>query len=385
MENLILKLSNQDIEKELHAINFDESYISVAKNKYKGCSYKLFGLKPHEANILKQLCLSLGFDCAVDKNTVTCKCEYTNAIIFASIAQLKKLSKKLKIQPFRLKKVSKLIEELLSDTIEPMVLSDRIFDWKKPYIMGIVNVTPDSFSDGGLYFNIEKAYKHVNELIEQGADIIDIGGESTRPNAIPVPTEEEIKRTIPLIEKIRKNNIKIPISIDTRNYATAKAAIEAGANIINDVSMLNDNNLLNYVNELNLPIIIMHSNKVPAISNDFTINDPIEEIYFSLHEKIKMIRHKNSIIDVGIGFGKSENTNFELLKRTEEFKTLKRPVLAGISRKSFMQNAFNLSCEETDIPTALYTAILALKGVNIHRVHNVKLAKEFLTYSNLLL
>lgn len=381
-ENIIIKYADKNILKELNSIKFDSSYINYAVNKYKGECIKVFNLRPYEANILKQICLSLGFDCAVSRDTVTCKCEFTDCIIFASVSQLSKLTEKLNTQPFKLKNLANELDLLINDKLESLVLKNKIYDWSKPYIMGILNVTPDSFSDGGKYNNVELAVKHAEQLIADGADIIDIGGESTRPNADSVSIEEEINRVIPVIKNIRNKNIDIPISIDTRNYETAKLAIEAGADIINDVSGLDyDKNLYDFVCSNNIPCIIMHSDKVPAVSNDYTSSDIVEDIYFSIKNKINKLlsdgfSKSNIIIDVGIGFGKSQSSNFELLKRMNEFTSLKVPMLLGISRKSFIRNNFNLSCEDADIPTALYSSMISC--INIHRVHNVKLTKKYI-------
>lgn len=384
MENIVVKKLSNNIKKELESISFDSSYVSVAVDKYEGNSYKLFGLKAYEANILKQLCLSLGFDCAVSKDTVTCKCEYTDAVIFASNSQIKKLVKKLRLQPFRLKNLADSLSEIVNHKFSHLIIRNFIFDWSRPYIMGIVNATPDSFSDGGKYNPVEQALM----LIKDGADVIDIGGESTRPDADILSAEEEINRVIPVIKAIREKNNDVVISIDTRNYLTAKAAIESGADIINDVSGLDyDVQLYNYVLTNNIPVIIMHSDSVPAVNSDYIQSDIVEEVYFSLKQKIDKLvlsgfDKKNIILDVGIGFGKSKNSNFELLKRIDEFTTLGIPILLGISRKSFIRNEFNIDCSDADVPTALYSSLLS--NVNIHRVHNVKLTKKYLDYASLL-
>lgn len=389
MENIFVKTVKNNIKEELNSVGFESVYIDEASKKYKGQCYKIYNLKPYEANILKQLCLSLGFDCGVNRETITCKCEKTNAIIFATDKQLTLLIKKLRVQPFKLKFLADELEKLTNKKLIELKIQNKVFDWSRPYIMGIVNVTPDSFSDGGNYYDTNIAYNHALQLIKDGADIIDIGGESTRPNANTVTTEDEIKRVVPLIIMIRENNIDIPISIDTRNYKTAKAAIEAGADIVNDVSGLDyDENLMKYVARNNLPVIIMHSDKVPASSDNFTNNDTVEEVYISLKNKIDKLLNlnfdrKNIIIDVGIGFGKSAETNFELLKRMEEFESLGCPILLGISRKSFIRNTFNCNFDDSDNVTALYSSMV--KGVNIHRVHNPALTKKYINYSSKLL
>ncbi len=374
MKEIIVKKASKDILSELELIKFDSSYLSVASNKYFGSCYKIFNLKAHEANILKQLCLSLGFDCAVSRDTVMCSCEYTDALIFATNSQIDKLKKKLLIQPFRLKQLAGCFQNV-------------DIQYQHPKVMGILNVTPDSFSDGGKYNTIDKAVEQAIKLVEDGADIIDIGGESTRPEAQPITIAEELNRVIPVIKAIREKGIVVPVSIDTRNYVTAKAAIEAGANIINDVSGLDyDKNLFDYVVSNNIPVVVMHSDKVPANDNDFSTNI-VEEVYFSLNKKINLLLEKgmskeNIIADVGIGFGKSKEANFQLLKRLDEFTSLGVKLLLGISRKSFIRNQFDINCDEADIPTAMYSAMLPF--VSIHRVHNVKLTKQYLSYASLL-
>ena len=385
MCDIFVKKANIDIQKELKSISFDESYLNVATNKYSGILYKIFNLKPHEANILKQLCLSLGFDCAVSRETIMCKCETTDALIFATKAQINKLIKKLNQQPFRLKELANCLKEQKELILSPLKIRNNILDWSHPYVMGIVNVTPDSFSDGGEYNPNEQVVK----LIEDGADIIDIGGESTKPNAEPITIDEEISRVIPVINYIREQGFNIPISVDTRNYMTAKLAIEAGADIINDVSGLDyDSKLFDYVVKNNIPTIVMHSDKIPANSSDFTSGDIVEEVYFSLKNKIdKLVQagmdRKNIIIDVGIGFGKSKESCFELLKRLDEFTSLNQPILLGISRKSFIRNEFDLAITKADYPTALYSAMLPC--VNIHRVHSVYMTKKYLEFASKIL
>ena len=382
MNEIFVKKASLDICNELNSIGFDSTYIDIAKNKYSGKLYKIYNLKPHEANILKQLCLSLGFDCAVSRETIMCTCETTNALIFATTNQINKLIKKLSIQPFRLQELATCLKQQKSLNLEPLKLRNNTFDWTHPYVMGIVNATPDSFSDGGEYNPIEQVVK----LIEDGADIIDIGGESTKPNAEFVSVDEEIKRVIPVIDEVRKRGINIPISVDTRNYKTAKLAIEAGADVINDVSALeHDIELFNYVVKNNIPTIIMHSDKVPACSDNFTNSDIVEEVYFSLKNKIdKLIDagmdRSNIIIDVGIGFGKSKDACFELLKRMSEFTSLQQPILLGISRKSFIRNEFDLPISKADYPTALYSAMLPC--VNVHRVHSVYMTKKYLEFAS---
>ena len=391
MKEIIVKYANENIYKELCDVGFDTAYLSHAVNKYQGNAIKITNLKPHEANILKQLCLSLGFDCAVNRETITCKCEYTDCIIFASVSGYKKLTEKLKKQPFRLKELSGKIEDSINNILSPVLIRNFLFDWKRPYIMGILNATPDSFSDGGDYYDPKSALERALIMIDEGADIIDIGGESTRPNALFISPDEEMHRIIPILKLIRKKNINIPISIDTRNFVTAKAAFDEGADIINDVSGLEYNKkLFDFVCKQDLPVVIMHSDKLPAVNKNFVDSDIVVDIYKDLFNKIDNIvkaghSKKSVIADAGFGFGKAKEGCFELLKRYDEFISLGVPLLAGISRKSFIRNEFDINCEEADLPTALYSALLSVKGINIHRVHNVKLTKQLLDFASKLI
>ncbi len=250
---------------------------------------------------------------------------------------------------------------------------------KKTYIMGVLNVTPDSFSDGGLFFNEKKAVEHAHRLIEEGADIIDIGGESTRPGSEPVPVEEEIRRTIPVIKAISRE-IKVPISIDTYKSEVAKHALDAGASIVNDISGLRfDPEMPKVVAEYGVPVIIMHIKGRPKDMQQSTVYEAlIPEIMDYIRASILLARNfgileDRIIIDPGIGFGKTFEHNLEIIKNLKEFTLLGRPVAVGVSRKAFIGKILG------DVPpserlegTASAVAISIFNGANIIRVHDVK-------------
>ncbi len=277
-------------------------------------------------------------------------------------------------------------------------------------VMGILNVTPDSFYDGGKYDDLESALNHARKMIEDGADIIDIGGESTRPDSGYVTADEEIRRVIPVIKELSKETHK-PISIDTYKAEVADKAIEAGAQIINDISGLQaDNEMVRVVAANNTPIIIMHIKGQP---HDFLKNpiydDLIPEIILFFKKKIDFavksgIADNNIIIDPGIGFGKTPLHNLEILKRLSELKCLNRPVMIGTSHKSFISSILKiseparlrphsllaqassggrsggeegLSKDNSQLVGTLVTLVIAImKGVNIVRVHDVKEAVQ---------
>jgi dihydropteroate synthase len=252
------------------------------------------------------------------------------------------------------------------------------FDFsRKTYIMGILNVTPDSFSDGGLYFDEAHAIKRAHEMVEEGADIIDVGGQSTRPGSEPVSVEEELRRTIPVIKALSKE-IKVPISIDTYRAQVAKEALDAGASIVNDISGLRfDAEMPAVVSKYNVPVIIMHIKGTPR---DMQINPTYEalipEIMDYLREGIRLAEDAGIdkiIIDPGIGFGKTFDHNLEIIKNLHEFTLLGKPVLIGPSRKAFIGKILG------DVPpserlegTAAVIAVSILNGANIIRVHDVK-------------
>ena len=261
-------------------------------------------------------------------------------------------------------------------------------DWclnpkRETLVMGIVNVTPDSFSDGGKFFSPEDAISHASKLISQGADIIDIGGESTRPGAEQVSETEELNRVIPVIEKIRDENPKILISIDTTKALVAKHAIEVGADIINDVSGFSfDNNMIETVARFNVPIIIMHMKGNPQnMQLNPEYKDVINEVLDFFKKKIKVaiqsgINRRMIILDPGIGFGKTVENNFELLSRLNEFNVLELPIMIGPSRKSFIGITLDLPPEDRIEGTAAAVSAGVMNGATIVRVHDVKSMKR---------
>ena len=261
-------------------------------------------------------------------------------------------------------------------------------DWclnpkRETLVMGIVNVTPDSFSDGGKFFSPEVAISHASKLITQGADIIDIGGESTRPGAEQVSESEELKRVIPVVEKIRTDNPTILISIDTTKASVAKHAVEAGADIINDVSGLSfDNNMIDIVESFNIPVVIMHMKGNPQnMQLNPEYKDIVNEILDFFKMKIKIaiqsgINRSMIILDPGIGFGKTVEHNFELLSRLNEFNVLELPIMIGPSRKSFIGITLDLPPEDRVEGTAAAVSAGVMNGASIVRVHDVKSMKR---------
>jgi len=252
----------------------------------------------------------------------------------------------------------------------------------RTHIMGILNITPDSFSDGGLYLDTEKAVEHALRLADDGADIIDVGGESTRPYSQRVPLEEELKRVIPVIEGIRRYS-DIPISIDTYKAEVAKRAIDAGASIVNDITALRGDPLMaEVVRDRQVPLVLMHMKGDPSNMQDNpTYDNLMEEISLFLKERAQYaisrgISEEKVIVDPGIGFGKTFEHNLEIINRLGILQELGYPILIGTSRKRFLGEILDKEPMERDIGTMATVTAAILNGANIVRVHNVKMAKD---------
>ncbi len=276
------------------------------------------------------------------------------------------------------------IDNYLNFNEKEFLLGNRKIKYNEPLIMGILNVTPDSFSDGGKYFNPEFAVEHAIQLIEDGADIIDVGGESTRPGAEIVSEVDELKRVIPVIQGIKRIKKDSIISIDTTKSKVAEESLNAGAEIINDISGLTfDEKISELAAKHNAGVVIMHIKGDPkTMQVKPTYSDVTAEIYDHLYkqtENAKSAGVKNIFIDPGIGFGKTIENNYELISRINDFKSLGYPILIGISRKSFLGKTLGLDVNDRDAATVVTEAISLMKGVSIIRTHNVKYAKQLKT------
>lgn len=364
MQNFVIKnLVTENIEAELEKIGFDISYRKRACDKFQYKTLKIFDLTIPQANILKQTALTVGADCGVHREVLTNKIEKTDAILGGSISQLKKICEKLEHQPFSLKKLA----ENILEQISPYKRTTKL--------VGILNITPDSFSDGGQFFNPDNAIKHLNQLIEDGADMIDIGAESTKPFAEAVSTKEQIERLRPIL----KNLPNVPISIDTRSSEVAMFALDQGIKTINDISGLNyDPKMTEVIAKYNAEIIIQHSTEKTEDKPIYA--DVVEEVYLGLLAKIETAKEKGInkiIIDPGICFGKTQQESLEILNRIEEFHSLKHPIMVGISRKSILGLP---ESNDNILKDSLSAAISypLLKEVDYLRVHNIKLHKQLL-------
>ena len=358
------------IKKEISSVGFDESYINSAIKKHLFLSIKIFDVTPSQATIIKQAALSSGCDCAVNRGVIDCSVSFSDCILSGSLNQIEQVAKKLSNQPFSLSKLS----EVLLEQLENEKKSTH-----KTKIMGILNLTPNSFSDGGKFIQIDKAINHAIDMIEQGADIIDIGAQSTKPKADLVSVVYEIEKVVPIVTALKTAYPNVEISVDTMTLGCAKASIEAGADIINDVSFLANEEFAKICAQANKKLVIMHSRGNSKTMDELTSYDNlIDEIYKEIYQKAILAQSQGLgkekiIIDLGFGFAKTINQNYELLKSIGEFKSMGYPVLAGVSRKRFLQDTINTKePKDADLLTAIATSYLIQNEIEYVRVHNVK-------------
>ncbi len=332
-------------------------------------------VKNPAVHILKETMLSLGGDAATHRDALMDNAGPTNVLLMGNRLQLKALAKKMKLQPFGLPKFS---EELIQ-LMQAVLPRERVMTYrggemefgKKTLIMGILNVTPDSFSDGGTWFDTEKAIAHALQMEEDGADIIDVGGESTRPGHDPVDADEEMRRVLPVIEALA-GKLKIPVSIDSYKAATADAAMAAGAQIINDVwGCQADDQMATVAAKYDCPLILMH-NKTEAVYEDL-----FSEMYQFFQKSIDLAlaggcRREQIILDPGIGFGKDVDHNLAIMNKLADFKCFGMPLLLASSRKRTIGHVLDLPPEERVEGTGATVALGIARGADMVRVHDVK-------------
>ncbi len=253
-----------------------------------------------------------------------------------------------------------------------MIIGNRNFDLSgNTYIMGILNITPDSFSDGGKWNTVDRAIKHAEEMINDGADIIDVGGESTRPGHIQISSAEETDRVAPVIEKI-KQEFDIPVSVDTYKSDVAEASLKAGADLVNDIwGFLYDEKMAGIVKKYNAACCLMH-NRNQAVYNDL-IPDMINDLKKCIRKaKEAGISDDKIILDPGIGFAKTYEMNLQVMKNLDAFNSLSYPMLLGTSRKSFIRRSLDLDVDQTEEGTLVTTVMAVQNGYSFVRVHDVE-------------
>ena len=328
-------------------------------------------VQPRQAQYLKEELLSLGGECAISGLNDQDE-ERLDVVMMATLAQFRRLIDKLGGQPYGL---STFADELQAALDIGQSRSGRAYPWSDgTAVMGILNITPDSFHDGGEYNAVEDAVARAERMVEAGVDILDVGGESTRPGADVVSAEAERERVVPVIEALEPTDVAV--SVDTRKASVARAALDAGADILNDVSGLEDPEMRLVAAEYDVPVVVMHSVETPVDpDSDIHYDDVVEDCLDALTERVLLaekagLDREQIIVDPGIGFGKSAAESFELLDRLDEFRALGCPVLVGHSHKSLFGLA-GVAAGERGPATVAATALAAERGADVVRVHDV--------------
>jgi len=380
-----------EINKTMHDIGVDPYGVKIMLPKATNFLIRLNSISFVCANILKQEMLSAGGDAAISREAITGKLKKTDCLLIGNLAQIIFLIKKLKLQPFGLHKIATELDINLKNYAKnDYILPLRGKSLKlsaRTHIMGIINMTPDSFSGDGLCGSLNLAFKKAQEMVKDGADIIDVGGQSSRPGAKNISAKEELKRVIPLIKLLTKK-IKTPVSIDTTKTEVAHAALQEGAQIINDISGLKDKRMLKLAAKCKAAVIIMHMLGKPVnMQKVIKYNSLIDDVADYLKKAIDSaqsagINADKIIIDPGIGFGKTYKHNFEIIKRLAEFKSLGKPILVGPSKKSFIAKILGEDFKSRSTGTLAINVMAAERGANILRVHDVKETSQALKILN---
>lgn len=376
------------LTKYLNKAGVDEKGIQIITRKSSNLIFRVDNVSPAAANIIKQQLLSMGQEAAVHREVISGGPESSEAYLVINERSASELKRKFSGQPFDLPGLGEEIEKLAGSYLN---LPERIRLRRRdlllnntPLVMGILNITPDSFSDGGEYLDPGEALDRAFNMVEEGADIIDIGGESSRPGAEELETEEEIARVKPVLEKL-EGNIQAPVSIDTRKSKVARIALDCGADIINDISGLSsDPGMIKTAAEYDAAIIVMHMKGTPSsMQKDPHYHDVIGEIIDWFSERTERImdggiEKEKIIIDPGIGFGKRLKDNLDIIRELSSFRELGFPVMIGYSRKSFLGMITG-----RDPAYRVHGGMAALgksiqQGVQLVRVHDVRETKDFI-------
>lgn len=376
----LIQRAPEEIETELNQMEVDSRGAKIMVPKGHHLLIKIDRISPRAAIILKQEALALGAEAALPRETINRNEGTVTALLMGTEKQLRSLKKVLAIQPFGLAALGEQLEQIINNTrkkkTHALKLGKHTFPLgARTLIMGILNVTPDSFSDGGRYHTLDTAVQQAHALVEEGADIVDIGGESTRPGAVPISRDEELSRLMPVLEALL-DEITVPVSVDTYKSSVAEEALKKGAHMINDVwAFRADPEMADVVARHNVPVCLMHNREVAEYQ------DLMGEIIDELQESVSMaldagISKDQIILDPGIGFGKNTEHNLEVMHRLEEFKGLGYPLLLGTSRKSLIGNVLQLPKDDRVEGTAATVSYGITRGAEIVRVHDVKPIKR---------
>ena len=372
-----------ELAREIERTESDPEGVGIMTRKARIFPVRLEEVPLKAAPLLKQEMLATGADSAHARGIADHSAEKSAVVLLGTWGQYRRVVPKLARQPFQLKAIGEAIDLALRRytshaprTVRGVHRSVEVGGETR--VMGVVNVTPDSFSDGGQFLDPERAIAHARTLIDEGADILDLGAESTRPGAEPVPAEEEWRRLGPVVEALGKDST-VPLSVDTRSPEVAERAIAAGADLINDVGGLRDPAMRRAVARLGAPAIVMHMRGTPAtMQSDTTYRDVRAEVYDALARSTELaladgVRPEQLLIDPGLGFGKNAEQNVEILAHAGEFRCLGYPVVLGASRKSFLGSLLGgVGVQERQEAGVAAAVVAALHGVDIVRTHDVR-------------
>lgn len=383
---IILPHSREDIKQEINKIGASKpgSVIMLAKGQFFWV--KIYEVSLKSAIFVKQEMLSKGGEAVVAHGVGDLSLQKTDILLMGTLKQYRLLIKKLKMQPFGLKEIAADIEEGLdqynghhwmdASKKQCLQIGDKRFALgERTLLMGILNVTPDSFSDGGKFNNIDNALEQARLMVQEGIDILDVGGESTRPNSQAVSEQEEMERVIPVMERVLKE-LDVAVSIDTYKAAVAEEALKLGAHMLNDVwGLKEDPEIASVAARYQVPVCIMHNRKVHQYQD--LMKDIISDLRESLNIALEAgVKSENIILDPGIGFAKNLQENLEVMYHLEEIVAMGYPVLLGTSRKSMIGKVLDLPPEERMEGTAATVTLGITRGVDIVRVHDIKYMKR---------
>ncbi len=357
----------------------------IMRDRFGMTVFAVKGLSSAGANALKQHLLSLGGEAAVPRHAITGEARPCDLLFSLRDDRFPALVERLRAQCFHLPELADAVEHFRAARGPWYDLRHDRIPVDRPALMAILNVTPDSFSDGGRYSTVDAAVRRAEELISQGADIIDIGGESTRPGALPVDASEEIRRVVPVIARVRKAYKDTVISIDTAKAAVASAAVEAGADIVNDISALGDPAMGAIVAASGVPLILMHMQGTPrTMQDDPRYDDLLADINAFFDEAVARavvagVKRERILLDPGFGFGKTAAHNLTILRHFEAFAIHRLPILAGLSRKSFIGAATGRKEPADRLAGTLAAQTLALeKGAAVIRAHDAAATRDLI-------
>ncbi len=377
-----------DLARELERTASEPDGVALMAPKGRLFAVRLDDVPLKAAPLLKQELLAVGGDSAHARGIADHSVAATSAVLLATWAQYRRLGPKLARQPFRLGAIGAEVERALRAYVargpRPLRGAHRSFLLgDRPRVMGIVNVTPDSFSDGGRYLAPEAAVAHAERLVAEGADWIDVGAESTRPGATPVSPDAEWARLEPVLRGLA-GRLSVPLSVDTRHAEVAARAVDAGAEAINDVEGLRDEAMRRVVARSGAAAIVLHMRGTPAtMQQDVAYTDVRDEVFRWLAEQTDRaleegIGADRLLVDPGLGFGKSAEQNLELLGHAGEFRSLGYPVVVGASRKSFLGRFLGDPAADRTAASVAAAVVAAVRGVELVRVHDVRWTVEAL-------